>query len=383
VRVGILTDGLEERAADGGGVTIANGGVGVYIDQLVAHLRRIDPVNEYLTVRVGGGRLDLYAGAGARQHVALPASYWNRLAYRVDLPYRRLDRRFGLDLLHYPNQLGGAFLPRRTRRVVTLHDITPLLFPDAHPRRRVLGYRLLLRRSLAAADHVIVQATHTAADLLARGLVTADRLSVIPLAAAARFTPAACSDAFAERYDPPARFVLTVGVLEPRKNHAGLLAALQLLHQRGERIALVIVGKDGWRWRDPLAEPGLAPLRSWVRVYRNVPDADLPEFYRRAAVFAYPSLYEGFGLPVVEAMACGTPVVSSDAASLPEVAGGAALLADPRDADDFAAKLLAVLRDGALRERLRADGLRRSADLTWQRTAERTRGVYERVCRRA
>jgi glycosyltransferase involved in cell wall biosynthesis len=377
LRIGILTDGLEERFADGV-ASIANGGVGVYIYELIAHLRRLDPVNEYLAVRFGRGRLDLYRGAHARQHVVLPQTRWNQLTYRIDVPYRGLD----LDLLHYPNQFGGAFLPRRMRRVVTLHDITPLLFPDTHPRLRVLGYRVLMRRALASADHVIVDATHTANDLLARGLVRAERLSVIPLAAAPRFAPTPPTAAFAKRYAPPARFILTVGVLEPRKNHARLLEALHLLHQRGERIGLEIVGKDGWHWRDPLAEPRHAALRPWVRIHRNVPDADLPEFYSRATVFAYPSLYEGFGLPLVEAMACGAPVVSSRAASLPEVAGDAALLVDPLDAGDVADKLLAVLRDEPLRQRLRAAGLRRSAELTWQRTAERTRAVYERVCGR-
>jgi len=382
LRIGILTDGLEERVT-AGGVQIANGGVGVYIYELIAHLRRHDPVNQYFTVRFGRGRLDLYRGAGARQHVAVPQTRFNQLTYRLDVPYRQLGRRLGLDLLHYPNQLGGAFLPRAQRRVVTLHDITPLLYPETHPRRRVYGYRLLIRRSLRAADHVIVDATHTANDLLARGLVTPERLSVIPLAAAPRFAPVQPSAAFAARYGPPARFILSVGVFEPRKNHACLFEALHLLHRRGEHVSLVLVGRDGWRWCDPLAEPRHAALRPFVRLHRNVPDADLPEFYARAAVFAYPSFYEGFGLPLVEAMACGTPVVASRAASLPEVAGDAALLADPHDPADFAAHLHAALRDGALRARLSAAGRRRSAALSWRHTAERTRAVYEQVCARA
>ncbi|MDX2171408.1 MAG: glycosyltransferase family 1 protein [Deltaproteobacteria bacterium] len=378
LRIGILTDGLEERFSDGV-AAIANGGVGVYIHELVTHLRRIDPVNQYFTVRFGRGRLDLYRGAHARQHVALRQTHWNQLTYRVDGPYRHLD----FDVLHYPNQLGGAFLPRRQRRVVTLHDITPLLFPHTHPRLRVLGYRVLIRRSLARADHVIVDATHTAADLLSRGLITPERVSVIPLAAAPRFAPVAASAGFARRYAPPERYILTVGVLEPRKNHATLLEALHRLHAQGEPLHLEIVGKDGWHWRDPLAEPRHAALRPFVRIHRNVPDADLPEFYSRAAVFAYPSLYEGFGLPLVEAMACGAPVVASRASSLPEVAGDAALFADPHDPAELAAQLLAVLRDAPLRARLRAAGQQRSAELTWQRTAERTRAVYERVCGRA
>ncbi len=380
LRIGIVTSAIKERQV-AGAPEVANGGVGVYIHQLVAQLRRIDTVNQYVTIGTGRGRLDIYDPAERWTHVALGDSFWHWLGQGFDVPYARLARALQLDVLHYPNQFGGAFLPRRLRRVVTLHDLTPLLFSSFHPPRRVIAYRLLARRALRAAGHIIVDAAHTAADLLARGWVADGRISVVPLGVAEHFRPGVRTADLPGRYDLPERYILTVGVLEPRKNHAGLLRALHHLHARGERISVVIVGRDGWRWRDPLAAPELAYLRPWVRVYRNVPDADLPELYGRAAVFAYPSLYEGFGLPVLEAMACGTPVVASHAASLPEVCGGAALLADPGDAEALAAQLLSALCDGRVRERLCAAGARRSRELTWRRTAERTLAVYERVAR--
>jgi len=379
LRIGIITDGLLERRVDGQ-VEIANGGVGVYIYNLVTHLRAVAPQHRYVLMRHGAGDLDIY-----HDHpddvVLLPAGLSARLARGFEVSHRRLADELRLDLLHYPNQFGGAFLAAAIPRVMTLHDITPLLFPRYHPWSRVVAYRLLLRRSLRAADHVIVDAAHTGADLRARGLVRDDRVTIIPLAPAARFRPTEPRRDFTTRYDLPERFIFTVGVLEPRKNHALLLEVLRHLHAQGERIGLVIVGRDGWRWRNPLADATAAPLRPWVRLFRNVPDADLVELYNRAAAFAYPSLYEGYGLPVVEAMACGTPVVASTASSLPEVAGAAALFADPTDANDFAAKLLQVLRDPGLRARLVAAGRQQVRSLSWERTAAQTLDVYERVCR--
>ena len=373
LRIGIVTDGLLERECNGA-VHIRNGGVGVYIYNLVKHLQLIDDTNEYFLIRRGAGALDIYRGERT-QCVFLPGSPLTTLGITA---WRTLTR-LGLDVVHFPNQFGGTFLPAQLKRVVTLHDLTPLLFPRFHPWRRVLGYRLFLRPALRAAHHIIVDAARTRTDLVERGIAPAHKVTVVPLGAASRFGRGVRTDDFRQRYDLPERYILNVGVLEPRKNHALLMHALAHLHRAGERISLVIVGRDGWNWNDPLDAPSLSHLRPWVRIVRNVPDADLPEFYSRATLFAYPSLYEGFGLPVVEAMACGTPVIASRAASLPEVAGEAALYADPHDAENFASTLLAALRDAGLRERLVAAGLQRARDLSWRTTAERTLAVYRRV----
>jgi glycosyltransferase involved in cell wall biosynthesis len=376
LRIGIITDGLEERHA-GGEVQIANGGVGVYIYNLVKHLQLIDPINEYFLIRCGKGALDIYHGE--RTHcLFLPPTARPTFGITAWQTLRPLD----LDMVHYPNQFGGIFLPSRLKSVVTLHDLTPLLFPRFHPWQRVLGFRLMLRPALRRAAHVIVDSANTRADLIERGVVRAHKVTVVPLGAARAFARSARTDAFRRRYDLPERYILNVGVLEPRKNHALLVAALHRLHGAGERVGLVIVGREGWRWTDPLEHAGTPHLRPWVRIYRDVPDADLAEFYARAEVFAYPSLYEGFGLPLVEAMACGTPVVASRTSSLPEVAGDAALLADPTDAAEFAARLLDVLRQPVLRAGLITAGQRRAAGLTWQRTAEQTLAVYQHVCGR-
>ncbi|MBI4517424.1 MAG: glycosyltransferase family 4 protein [Deltaproteobacteria bacterium] len=379
LRIGIVTDGLEERVT-AGAVHIANGGVGVYIYNLVKELRAIDQATEYVLIRHGTGRLDIY-DRGRQCAVPVRSTLAAKVLRALEYAYRRLADELQLDLLHFPNQFGGTFLPRRIKRVVTLHDLTPLLLPHCHPWERRMAYRLFMRRALRRADHVLVDSASTGADLMRLGIVAASNITTVPLGVAEHFRFATPSADLRQRYDLPDRFILSVGVLEPRKNHALLFEALRRLHAAGEQTGLVLVGRDGWRWQDPLANPAVAPLRPWVRIFRDVPDTDLVEFYRHAEVFAFPSLYEGFGLPVVEAMACGTPVVAARAASLPEVVGEAGLLAAPTDAGELAARLLEVLRNRTVRERLVAAGRQRAQQLSWRRTAEHTRAIYEQVCR--
>jgi glycosyltransferase involved in cell wall biosynthesis len=378
LKIGIITDGLLERS-EAGEVRIANGGVGVYIYQLVKHLLQVDPFNEYFLIRFGAGKLDIYHNPRAH-NVFLHSSKISRTLGLADAPYPALVRRLGLDLLHYPNQFGGSFLPRHIKRVATLHDLTPLLFPHLHPRRRVLGFRLLARAALRRCDRIIVYSANTRRDLLSRSMAEPGAIVNIPLGVNPGLRPGVLTDDFAQRYRLTRRFMLTVGVLEPRKNHIILFEVLRRLHQRGDPIDLIVIGREGWHWKSPLAQPQYQALAPWVRIIADVPDADMAEFYNRAALFAYPSLYEGFGLPILEAMACGTPVVASSASSMPEVGGDAVLYAEPRDPDAFTGQVVRVLGDNELRARLSEAGIRRAHQFSWRRTAEETLAVYRSVC---
>ena len=381
LRIGIVTDGLQERIVDGE-VRIANGGVGVYIYELIRHLLEIDSVNQYFLIRFGEGRLDIYRHARVQAVFLRRARVKNVLQAALDLPYRRLARELRLDLIHYTNQFGGAFLPRSLKRVATLHDLTPILFPQTHPRSRVIAYRLMARVSLRRCDRVIVHSLSTRQDLVQGGFGGADKIVPIPSGVSPLFRPGVESAGFAERYRLVRPFMLTVGVLEPRKNQVLLFEVLRRLRHAGHEIDLVIIGREGWRWSNPLEGPEYSDLRPWVRILQDVSDNELVEFYGRAAVFAYPSIYEGFGLPVLEAMACGAPVVSSDASSLPEVGGAAVLYADPHDAAGFGAQVMRLLSEPELRQQMIAAGLERAQQFSWQRTAESTLRVYQAVCGR-
>jgi glycosyltransferase involved in cell wall biosynthesis len=194
------------------------------------------------------------------------------------------------------------------------------------------------------------------------------------------FRRTAATSEFAERYQITNPFILTVGVLEPRKNHLMLLDVIRALHRRGHRLELVIIGRPGWRWENPLKMAKYRDLHPWVKVLTDVPDSDLVEFYNRAEIFIYPSFYEGFGLPILEAMACGTPVIASNVSSMPEVGGAAALLADPADPGEFVSQALRLLENKEMRRRVVDAGLKHARQFTWTATARATLAVYRNVC---
>lgn len=269
-------------------------------------------------------------------------------------------------LLHVPN----TYAPwRRTAcaKAVTVYDLTPLLFPWGHTWRNVCHHRLMLARILEAADHVFAASHATRRDLVRFG-VPARKISVSHGAADTIFLAGGPRDP-----RRPGTHILFAGANEPRKNLPGLLAAYRILRAvHGIRLPLRIVGPRGWKTRVPAAEPGV----EWLGF---VSDQDLARLYREAALFIYPSFYEGFGLPVVEAMAAGTPVVTSDRGAIPEVAGDAALYADPARPGEIAQAGARLLADRELWGRISRKGTARARLFSWEKTARETWDVYEGI----
>jgi glycosyltransferase involved in cell wall biosynthesis len=376
LRIGIETDGLQDGLDEAGRARVTNGGVGVYIYNLIKNLQKLGGGHQYFLLRHGQGRLDIFEDA---ESYLGRSGKFDPIARGLDLLPRRAAKKLSLDLVHFPNQFGGMLLSPRTKRVVTLHDMTPILYPQFHPARSVIGYKLLMKRSLRRADHVIVDSQATEKELVQARLVDSYKLTQVPLGVSTAFRPGIRTAAFERRFALPDRYLLSVGVLEPRKNHGLLYEVIDRLRRDRQEISLVIAGREGWKWKDPLMDSRFAHLRSSVRIIRDVPDADMAELYGRAAAFAYPSFHEGFGLPALEAMACGVPIVVSDCSSLPEVAGEAGLLADPHDPAAFASQILRTLREPALREVMISAGLSRARRFSWDGTARQTLAVYDRV----
>jgi glycosyltransferase involved in cell wall biosynthesis len=290
--------------------------------------------------------------------------------------------RHGADVLHSTHHDLPLRVPGRVRRVVTVHDVTFLLMPARYPPVRRWYMRAITTLACRVADAIIVPSRTVRRDVLDRLGVPESRVAVVYEAAGDRFRPASAGDvARTLRREGLAAhpYVLSVGSLEPGKNRARLIAAMHALRSRGSALRLVIVGQRAWGYERDFALVRRLGLEDRVRFLDYVPPGDLPALYTGAAVFAFPSLYEGFGLPLLEAMACGAPVVTSNVSATAEVAGDAALLVDPRDTEAIAAAIQRIADDGALAADLRARGFRRAAEFSWDRAARDTIAVYERV----
>jgi len=298
---------------------------------------------------------------------------------RVPLAMPWVAHRLGIDLLHV-TYVAPPVSP--CARIVTVHDISFKRFPHFFSLRDRLMLSTLVPLSMRLAKRVIVEAEFTRQDIIARYGLPTEKLAVIPLAPSAHFAPVRDGlrlQEIREKYELSEQFVLAVGNLQPRKNLTTLFSAVTELKTRGDKVQLAVVGQAHWQAQTIFQHAGQAGSAHDIRFLGYVPDEDLQTLYSAACVFAFPSLYEGFGLPPLEAMACGTPVICSNTSTLPEVVGDAGLLLPSQDVSAWADALQSVLRDPALRDNLARRGLARAAELTWEGTARKTLEIYERV----
>jgi glycosyltransferase involved in cell wall biosynthesis len=277
-------------------------------------------------------------------------------------------------------------LPQRQgKRVVTVHDLTCLLFPELHPWDRRMLFHLSIRRAARLADAIIVPSAATGQDLTARFPRATAKIRVVPHAPNDRFVSLPSEDCLPvlARYGlAHGDYLLFAGNVEPRKNLVALIEAYGRMRKAIRRAPrLAIAGGAGWKNQAIHEAARTSPFAADIRFLGHVPDADLPSLMNGAVAFVYPSLYEGFGLPPLEAMACGTPVITSNRSSLPEVVGDAALVVDPDDRAALADAMARLVSDAALREDLGARGLEHARRYSWDETARRTIAVYEEAYR--
>jgi glycosyltransferase involved in cell wall biosynthesis len=350
-------------------------GVERCLSQLVRYLGRIEelpPVTLYTNAPPEPVDVE------AEEVLACP-----RLRVRV-VPRRRLwlklwiplaARRDGVSVMHFPGGIPSLLRPYRT--LVTIHDLCNVRLPELAYRNEAKLVRTIVRRGARSSDRVIAISECTARDVQELFAVPAERISVTPLAPDEQFRPVPdAARRVAQEFGLHGPYLLFVGTPYPRKNFGRILEALALLGPEAENVPLVVAGRKEWAapgTRELAARLGVADR---VRFLGDVADAALPALYSAAKMLVHPALYEGFGLTLTEAMACGTPVVTANVSSMPEVAGDAALLVDPHQPGEIAAAITRLLKEPRLWEQCSRRGRAQAARFSWERTARLTLEAY-------
>jgi len=374
-------------------------GIARYCYNLFKNLKRIDGENEYILVRRKASNECDCDGELVVPYPKIPMK--RTIGNYIQLPLELKKEKF--DVIHDLSQISPFIFNFSSSKVLTIHDLSPILFPETYGKIHVFLQKYILPKTLKNVDKVIAVSENTKKDIVKYLGFPEESIEVVYNGVDERFKPLShdlCSydlkrDAFARTamqnslshdlcsYDF-SPYILFVGTLEPRKNVTTLLKAFYILKKRKEVMhKLVIAGGKGWKNKEVYETMRRLNLSNSVKFLGYVPDEELPKLYSGADLFVYPSLYEGFGLPPLEAMACGCPVITSNVSSLPEVVGDAGIMVNPLDINGLADAVYKVLNDEGLREEMVKKGLKRVRMFGWEECARKTLRVYEEVRKNA
>ncbi len=359
-------------------------GLGRYARTLAEHLIAQDRANQYTGFAYGSFKADMLPEslrAMPRTNIPIDARSWRMGVWLAHALGISLDRALPhTDLFHATEHLLPRF--KNIKTVFTLHDLIFQFFPEYHlPLNRwflVNAMPHFLRR----ADAIIAVSECTKRDAIRFYSLPPEKITVIYEGVNPALCPVTDAEKIAQarsRYAKNRPFLLFLSTIEPRKNISALVDVLSVLHQRGYTHRLLVVGRKGWLYQSTFDHVKKTGMESEVEFLDFVPDEELAALFAACDAFVFTSLYEGFGLPPLEAMACGAPVVCSNASSLPEVVGDAALLVNPKNVGEIVAAVERVITDRALRDDLRAKGITQATKFSWERAARETLKVYEKV----
>jgi glycosyltransferase involved in cell wall biosynthesis len=370
-------------AFDGTTLTPGRTGVGYYTEHLLQHLaREVESTGDEIVV-LSNKPIDTERPLPPHVRVHDGHRFPIRIGWMQMRAARALDA-VQPDVAHFTNGMIPLGSPVST--IVTIHDMSLRLYPQCHPLRRLLLNRPLMQVAIRQAQSIVTVSDSARGDLLRLHGVAADRVSVVHEAASPSFHPItdrAVLEGVRARYQLPRQFVLYVGTIEPRKNLSRLVEAFAQARARGIPHHLVCVGPYGWSSRDLAGRVERLALSESVHFTGYAKFEDLPAIYNLADFFVFPSLYEGFGLPVVEAMASGLPVITSSTSSLVEIAGDGAATIDPTNTEALADAIVRLATDDELRREVGRRGLQRSRIFSWTQTAKEMLAVYHRAARAA
>jgi glycosyltransferase involved in cell wall biosynthesis len=366
MRIAILGDALDLQYA----------GIHIYLQGLLKALMVVDTENEYLLVRPkAGGEFD------RMEEIIIPVSRsipgHQRLRAFTSIP--RILTQKNVDIVLEPAHFGPFMLPGRVRRITIIHDLTPVLFPEWHPLTSSLVQKIALPFVLKKADRIIANSTHTEKDIWQQYPFSKEKTSVLMPGREAVFQPVQ-DEVVLAKYGIRKPYLLYTGTIEPRKNLLTLLRAYEEFRRKqGEPVQLVLSGKKGWK-NDPLfAALETSTFRQDVVLTGYVERRELPALYSMARLFIYPSLYEGFGLPVLEAMSCGAPVLIAQTSSLPEVGGDAAAYFDPRSQEELAGKLLDLNLNEDKRQKMSGLSVEQASRFNWETSARHLVSIFQKL----
>ncbi len=359
-------------------------GLGRYARTLAEHLVTQDTASQYVAFAYGkfqDAGLPPVLRVLPRANIPLDARPWRMGVWGAHALGIGLDRFMPrVDVFHATEHL----LPplNHAKTVFTLHDLIFRLYPEYHLPLNHWFLRNAMPYFLSRADAIIAVSECTKQDAVQFYQVPPDKITVIYEGVNPALHPETNLDRVREarrRYAKDSPFILFLGTIEPRKNIPALVDAVRALRSRGSSHRLLIAGRKGWLYQGVFDHVRQTGMQDDVDFLDYVPDADLPALFAACNAFVFPSLYEGFGLPPLEAMACGAPVVCSNTSSLPEVVGDAALLVNPQSVSEIVAAVERVTTDETLRTEICCRGMERAARFSWDRAARETRAVYERV----
>jgi glycosyltransferase involved in cell wall biosynthesis len=354
-------------------VYYSQAGIGQYILHLVDGLSKVDTQNEYVLLQSRKDDTTILERPNFRR-----VSLWTPSHHRLERYSMNVELvRLGLDVLHSPD-----FIPPHRpscRSVITVHDLGFLLYPHFLTKESARYYGHI-DQAVRWTDHIISVSESTKRDTVQHLGVPEDKITVVHEAANPIFRPIDRNQAREEvrnRHGVDGPYILFVSTIEPRKNVPTLIRAVwQLMESYKEEVHLVLAGGKGWLFEDAFAVVEALKMDRRVHFVGRVSSEDLLSLYNAAELLAHPAFYEGFGLPPLEAMACGLPVVVSNVASLPEVVGDAGLLVDPHNVDELTVAMWRVLTEDKLRHEMREKGLRQAGRFSWERAARETLDIY-------
>ncbi len=364
-------------------------GAGRYIFNLVENLLKIDNVNSYLLT--GRYLTSDYMSIARELTAGYPASkvklklypttqkklkYWDLFRFP---PYEFLGAR--AEVMHFPDFLVSPTLNRNI--VLTINDLAFVRFPEFNFGWFIKKYTKEVRNNARRAKKVIAISESTKNDIVNFFSINPSKIEVIYPAAGKIFRKLKKEDtdkSITDRYNAGKKYILSVGTIEPRKNYVALIESYNVLREEyGTNVKLVIVGRTGWKSEATYQKREDSPYREDILFLGRVEDRDLVQLYNQAELFVYPSVFEGFGLPPLEAMSCGLPVIASDASSLPEVVGGAGILVPPKDTGRLASAIMSVLEDSSLKEKLSSKSIKQASRFSWDKNARKTLKAYSKA----